>query len=101
MKSLVGGFDRISSRVQVSAELCRHYALSLPVSTLICGMQNFDEMRMMIDMARDFKPLTEDKINEMLDKAAFGAKTGEAEYYKQSNHGYGCSYHSKVLSDGH
>jgi uncharacterized protein len=101
MKSLVGGFDRISSRVQVSAELCRHYALSLPVSTLICGMQNFDEMRLMIDMARDFKPLTEDKINEMLDKAALGAKTGEAEYYKQSNHGYGCSYHSKVLSDGH
>jgi predicted aldo/keto reductase-like oxidoreductase len=100
MKSLVGGFDRISSRVQVSAELCRHYALSLPVSTLICGMQNFDEMRLMIDMARDFKPLTEDKISEMLDKAALAAKTGETEYYKHSNRGYGCSYHSKVLSDG-
>jgi uncharacterized protein len=99
MKSLVGDFERISSRVPVSAELCRHYALSLPVSTLICGMQNFDEMKMMIDIARDFKPLTEDKINEMLDKAALASKNGEAEYYKDSSHGYGCSYHTKVLKE--
>lgn len=99
MKSLVGSFDRISTRMQVSAELCRHYALSLPVSSLICGMQNFDEMRMMIEIARDFKPLTGEKISEMLDNAAFAAKTGEAEYYKDSNHGYGCSYHTKVLKE--
>jgi len=97
MKSLVGGFDRISSRIPVSAELCRRYSLSLPVSTLICGMQNLDEMRMMINIARDFKPLTEDNINEMLDKAALAAKDGEAEYYKDSSKGYGCSYHSQIL----
>ncbi len=97
MKSLVGGFERISSRVQVSAELCRRYALSLPVSTLISGMQNFEEMRMMIDIARDFRPLTEVQINELLDKAALAAKNGEAEYYKDSNRGYGCSYHTNVL----
>ncbi len=97
MKSLVGGFERISSRVQVSAELCRRYALSLPVSTLISGMQNFEEMRMMIDIARDFRPLTEVQINELLDKASLAAKNGEAEYYKDSNRGYGCSYHTSVL----
>jgi len=100
MKSLVGDFDRISSRVQVNAELCRRYSLSLPVSSLVCGMQNFEEMRMMIDIARDFKPLTEEKINELLDKATVAAKTGEAEFYKDSAKGYGCSYHTKVLRDG-
>jgi predicted aldo/keto reductase-like oxidoreductase len=100
MKSLVGDFDRISSRVQVNAELCRRYSLSLPVSSLVCGMQNFEEMQMMIDIARDFKPLTEEKINELLDKATVAAKTGEAEFYKDSAKGYGCSYHTKVLRDG-
>ncbi len=99
MKSLVGGFERISSRVQVNAELCRHYALSLPVSTLICGMQNMDEMRLMIDIARDFKPLTEEKINELLNLAEATAKTGGSELYKDSNRGYGCSYHTRVLKE--
>jgi hypothetical protein len=99
MKSLVGGFDRISFRVKVSAELCRRYSLSLPVSTLICGMQNFDEMRLMIDIARDFKPLTEEKIAELLDKAEAAAKNGEAEFYKDAAKGYGCSYHRKVIAE--
>jgi len=100
MKSLVGDFDRISTKISVNAELCRRYSLSLPVSTLICGMQTPDEMRMMIDIARDFKPLTEEKINELLDLAETAAKTGEAEFYKFDGKGYGCSYHSKVLRDG-
>jgi len=100
MKSLVGDFERISTKISVNAELCRRYSLSLPVSTLICGMQTPDEMRMMIDIARDFKPLTEEKINELLDLAKTAAKTGEAEFYKFDGKGYGCSYHSKVLRDG-
>jgi len=100
MKSLVGDFGRISTKISVNAELCRRYSLSLPVSTLICGMQTPDEMRMMIDIARDFKPLTEEKINELLDLAETAAKTGEAEFYKFDGKGYGCSYHSKVLRDG-
>ena len=99
MKSLVGNFDRISSKIKVNAELCRRYSLSLPVSTLICGMQTPDEMRMMIDIARDFKPLTDEKINELLDMAEVTAKTGEAEFYKFEGKGYGCSYHSKVLKE--
>jgi hypothetical protein len=63
-------------------------------------MQTPDEMRMMIDIARDFKPLTGEKINELLDMAEVAAKTGEAEFYKFEGKGYGCSYHSKVLRDG-
>lgn len=99
MKSLTGGFSRISEKVNVNAELCRHYALSLPVSTLICGMQNRDEMQLMINIARNFKPLTEEKINELLDKSMAAAKDGAPERYKDSTSGYGCSYHAKVLRE--
>lgn len=97
MKSLVGGFKRISSRINVSPELCRHYSLSLPVSTLICGMQNRSEMQMMINIARDFKPLTEEKIDELLDISSAAAKNGEPEAYKDPTSGYGCSYQARVL----
>jgi len=99
MKSLTGGFDRISSRVNVNAELCRRYSLSLPVSSLICGMQNRGEMEMMIDIARNFKPLTEEKIIALLDKSEQAGRTGEPELYKNPASFYGCSYHSSVLEN--
>ncbi len=99
MKSLTGAYPRISERVNVSAELCRHYALSLPVSTLICGMQNIDEMQLMINIAQNFNPLTEEKINELLDKSMAPAKDGAPERYKDPTSGYGCSYHARVLRD--
>jgi predicted aldo/keto reductase-like oxidoreductase len=97
MKSLAGGFSRISSKVNVSAQLCRHYTLSLPIGTLICGNQSLEEMRSDIAIARDFKPLTEDKINELLDLAESTAKTGEPELYKDPSSFYGCSYHRKAI----
>ncbi len=97
MKSLTGGFSRISSKVNVIPQLCRHYSLSLPISTLICGNQSLEEMRSDIAIARDFKPLTEDKINELLDLSENAAKTGEPEMYKDPTSFYGCSYHRRAL----
>lgn len=99
MKSLTGGFDRISSRVNVNAELCRRYSLSLPISSLVCGMQNLEEMRSDIAIARNFKSLTEEKINELLDMSEQAGKTGEPELYKDPASFYGCSYHSAVLEN--
>lgn len=100
MKSLVGGFSRISQKVNVSAELCRRYSMSLPVSTLVCGWQNMDEMQLCINIARDFKPLTEGKIEELLDLSKTAAVDGATEFYKDGSKGYGCSYHSRVLREG-
>lgn len=100
MKSLVGSFSRISQKVNVSAELCRRYSMSLPVSTLVCGWQNMDEMQLCINIARDFKPLTEGKIEELLDLSKTAAADGATEFYKDGSKGYGCSYHSRVLREG-
>lgn len=100
MKSLVGGFSRISQKVNVSAELCRWYSMSLPVSTLVCGWQNMEEMQLCLNIARDFKPLTEAKIEELLDLSKTAAADGATEFYKDGSKGYGCSYHSRVLREG-
>lgn len=99
MKSLVGRFSRISERMNVSAELCRRYSMSLPVSTLVCGWQNMDEMQLCINIARDFEPLTEGKIEELLLSSIDPAADGGAELYKDSRSGYGCSYHSRILNE--
>jgi uncharacterized protein len=99
MKSLVGRYSRIAEKVNISAELCRRYSMSLPVSTLVCGWQNMDEMQLCINIARDFKPLTEAKIEELLALSKNPAADGATEFYKDGTKGYGCSYHSSVLRE--
>jgi hypothetical protein len=54
-------------------------------------------LRSDIAIARDFEPLTEDKINELLDKSEIAGKSGKPELYKDPTSFYGCSYHRKVL----
>ena len=99
MKSLAGQNARIPRDLNLSVELCRRYAMSLPVSTVICGMQTREELHGMIDIAKDFKPLTEDQINHLLDISRAPAQDGHIEAYKDPHGGFGCSYHSRVLRE--
>jgi len=97
MKSLAGQGIRMPHELNVSVDLCRRYAMSLPVATTICGMQTFDELREDMARARDFKPLTEDEINRLLDQSKDPARDGHIEAYKNTKGGYGCSHQSEVL----
>lgn len=97
MKSLAGQDARIPRDVKVDWELCRRYALSLPVSTIICGMQNLEELRGMVRIGRDFKPLSQADVEKMLAQSKEQAATGKIEVYKDYSQGYGCSYHDKVI----
>ncbi|HLF35286.1 MAG TPA: aldo/keto reductase [Cyclobacteriaceae bacterium] len=99
MKSLGAQGGRISRDTSISAELCRRYALSLPVSTLVCGIQTREELTADLAIARDFKPLTEVQIHELLDKTRGLATGGEIERYKHPQGGFGCSWHSRVLRE--
>jgi predicted aldo/keto reductase-like oxidoreductase len=97
MKSLGGQDARIPRDLGVSVELCRRYAMSLPVSTTICGMQNRDELHQMAAIARGFTPLTADEVSRLLTASKAAAADGHIEEYKNPRGGYGCSYHSEVL----
>ena len=97
MKSLAGQNGRIARDVAVSAELCRRYALSLPISSLVCGMQRREEVRQMASIARDFRPLTREQVQELLAAARPAAGDGHIEVYKDFASGYGCSYHARAL----
>jgi uncharacterized protein len=101
MKSLGGQDARIPRDLGLSVELCRRYAMSLPVSTTICGMQNRDELRQMAEIARGFTPLTTGEIERLLVGSRAQAADGHIEAYKNRKGGYGCSYHADVLKTEH
>lgn len=50
-------------------------------------MRTMNEMHMMIDIVRDFKPLTEAQINELPDKLKAHAMSGKPEACKDSKAG--------------
>jgi predicted aldo/keto reductase-like oxidoreductase len=92
MKSLAGQDGRIARELKIDWELCRRYAMSLPVATTICGMQSREELLGMVRIARDFAPLTEAEVEALLDRAEEAAGKAEIEEYKKPTSGYGCSY---------
>jgi len=99
MKSLGGGMAPVPVvRAGLSAELCRRYALSLPVSSVVCGMTRREELLGMVRIARQFQPLSQPEIAAALGKAGLRAGDGRLEAYKDPKQGYGCSWHARVLS---
>ena len=99
MKSLGGGGEvgAIPLEVGIDWELCRRYALSLPVSTVICAMKSREEVRGMARIARGFEPLAAAEVERLLGTARPRAADGHAEAYKDPSKGYGCSHHDAVL----
>ncbi|MCC5930351.1 MAG: aldo/keto reductase [Cyclobacteriaceae bacterium] len=99
MKSLASNNGRIPRELKIPAELCRAYVLSLPVSTLVCGIQTRKELLTDLSVARDFKPLTSEKINELLEKTQPAGITGNLEAYKDPKGYFGCSHHARALRE--
>jgi predicted aldo/keto reductase-like oxidoreductase len=100
MKSLAGQDARLPRDLKLDWELCRRYAMSLPVSTTICGMQSREELLGMVRIARDFKPLVAADVERLLGVARQPALEGRIEEYKDPTSGYGCSYQDAVLKSG-
>ena len=93
MKSLASQDGRIVREVGISAALARRYALSLPITSLICGIQTREELRHDIDVADDFVPLTPEEKVDLLRISAPLARDGQIEDYKVGD--WGCNFHVK------
>jgi aryl-alcohol dehydrogenase-like predicted oxidoreductase len=93
MKALGAQNGIIVRRLGVRAELARRYVLSLPISSLICGMQSRENLRQDLALARDFKPLTPAEMTELANQVQDAARDGKIEAYKVGN--YGCDWHHK------
>ncbi len=89
MKALSGGI--IPGELKVSAEICRRFSLSLPISTLVCGIASRKDLQQDLAMARSFTPVTQEEIDDLLAGTAGVGGDGKFEKYKTTR--YGSSYH--------
>ena len=86
MKAFGGGPAVIlKSRTATPIE-CLHYALNLPVATVITGLDNDHVIDQAFEATRTFKPMDTAQVDAILAKTADAAKAGEYELFKTTSH---------------
>ena len=83
MKALSGNGDPIKQGV-LSAEEALRYALSLPVASIVTGIDSREILQQNFRIAREFVPLTEEQMAALRQKMASYAADGRFELFKSS-----------------
>ena len=83
MKSLGNGVILMSRTV--TAIECLQYALSLPTSVVITGVESMERLEQAIEVARTFRPLSDAQRQALLAKTAGAASRGEFEPFKTTS----------------
>jgi len=83
MKSLANGI--ILRSKTVTATECLHYALNLPTSVVITGVDSLKILKQAIDAAETFRPLSGETVERLLKKTAKAAARGDYEPFKTSS----------------
>lgn len=91
MKSL-GGSGQLVNDAGLSAAACRRYALSLPISTLVCGIESLANLEQDVAIAREFTPMSAVAQTELEDAIYAQAGDGRHEWFKSTQH-YDSQYH--------
>ena len=85
MKSMGSGVILRSGAV--TPVQCLHYAMSLPTSTVITGIDNMDVLKQDLAAVRDFHPLSAEQMAALLRRTEQAAAEGRYELFK-TNSGY-------------
>ena len=83
MKPMANGIILTSNTV--SPIECLHYALNLPTSAVITGVDSMEILDQACEAARTFRPLSELELTALLSKTAKAAARGEFEPFKTSS----------------
>ena len=81
----------------VSAIECLQYALNLPTSVVITGMEDMARLDQALEAVRTFKPMDESQVASLLAKTASLAATGQCERFKTSTSFDGTARHPEWL----
>ncbi|HZU44814.1 MAG TPA: aldo/keto reductase [Terriglobales bacterium] len=65
---------------------CLHYALNLPTSVVITGIDKPEILDQAFEAARTFKPMSEQQVAALIAKTTQAAETGKYELFKTSDH---------------
>jgi predicted aldo/keto reductase-like oxidoreductase len=80
MKPLASGLILKSKTVKPIE--CLHYAIGLPTSTVITGMDKMEILDQALEAARTYKPMTEQEVAALLGRTAEAASDGKFELFK-------------------
>ena len=83
MKSM-GDSLILKSKVVTPVE-CLHYAMTLPTSTVITGIDSLEILKQDLEAVKTFRPLTEKQIAVLLNRTAKAAAEGRFEGFKTTN----------------
>ena len=84
MKSMGSGV-LLKSKVVTPIE-CLHYALNLPTSVVITGIDSEEILDQAFEAARTFRPLTPKEVKALLARTAEAARGGEYELFKTTTY---------------
>ena len=83
MKSMANGILLRSKTVQPIE--CLHYALNLPTSVVITGIDTMDILEQAFEAARTFRPMTPAEVSALLKRTEAAASKGEFEPFKTTS----------------
>jgi len=97
MKSMANGI-LLKSRT-VSPRECLHYALHLPTSVVITGIDSMEILDQACKAVRSFHPLEQREVSELLAKTASAAAAGAFEPFKTTSIFDGTAQHPEWLGE--
>jgi hypothetical protein len=83
MKSMANGI-LLKSHTVTPIE-CLHYALNLPTSVVITGMDSMEILDQAFEAVRIFQPLQQEALDALLAKTSAAALTGQFEPFKTTS----------------
>ena len=83
MKPIANGL--IVKSNTVTAVECLRYALNLPTSVVITGCDSMEILDQALEVARTFRPMSEEEVRALLARTAQAASKGEYEMFKTTS----------------
>jgi aryl-alcohol dehydrogenase-like predicted oxidoreductase len=83
MKSMGDGLI-LKSKTVTPIE-CLHYAMNLPTSVVITGIDSLKILKQALEAVKTFRPLSKEQVSALLKKTAKAAAEGHYELFKTSN----------------
>ena len=97
MKSMANGI-LLKSKTVTPIE-CLHYALNLPTSVVITGIDSMEILDQAFEAARTFRPMGEEQLRSLLARTARAASRGEFEPFKTTSIFDGTAQHPDWLGE--
>jgi len=97
MKSMAEGY--LLKTGTVTPAECLHYALDLPTSVVITGIDSLEILEQALEAVRTFRPLTTEQRAALLAKTTKAAAGGRFEPFKTTSHFDGTAEHPEWLGE--